>query len=223
MSLVIPAVYDGAAQRKLYPGDLLALNEKITSDATAGALNITGALMASGILSRSGPGANYADVFPTSADLVNSLLNNAYIGGGALSAPGISPGTSFRFTLINTVAFTNTPTIGTGGTLGSNTAIAASSAKEYLITITNGTPQRATQGNTTNASAVITGMYAGQLQFLTAGMLVSGTGIQAGSTILSIQPGVGVTLSLAATATGSSVALTFNPTYRVDSLGQFLL
>ncbi len=224
MSLVRPAVYDNGQQRVTQQGDLIANNEAIITLADAGvALALSAQSIVTGILRRTGPAGAYADVFPSAADLVAALGNNFYQGGGALSAQGISPMTSFRFRYINTVAFANTPTIGTGGTLGNNTVINASSVKDYLITITNGTPGSIVAGNTTNASAVVTGMNAGLLQYITQGMLVSGTGIQAGSTVLSVQPGVGVTLSLAASATGSGVALTFGPTYRVDGIGQMLL
>jgi hypothetical protein len=54
-------------------------------------------------------------------------------------------------------------------------------------------------------------------------MLVTGTGIPASTTVLSVQPGVGVTLSANATATNNPVALTFSPRYTVLGLGQGLL
>lgn len=219
MSLVRNAIYDNGQVRYQGPGDLNAGNEVILQDATNGNLTITGALMATGILRRTGSAANYADVFPTAADLVNALLNNAYLGGGAVAAVGVVPA-AFRFRILNTVAFTNTPTIGAGGTLvGGNTAIAASSWKDYLITITNGTPGSVVAGNTTNASAVVTGMNPGLLQYVTQGQLVTGTGIPGGTTVASVQPGVGITLSANATATNAGTALTFGPTYTVQSLG----
>jgi hypothetical protein len=224
MSMVRPAVYDNGIVRMPAQGDLIANNEAIITLADAGvALALAAKYLVTGILRRTGPAGAYADVFPSAADLVAALLNNTYVGGGSYTPVGIPPGTAFRFKYINTVAFANTPTIGTGGTIGNNTVVNASSVKDYLVTITNGTPGSVVQGNTTNASAVVTGMNAGQLQYITQGMLVSGTGIQAGSTVLSVQPGVGVTLSLTASATGSGVALTFGPTYRIDGIGQGLL
>jgi hypothetical protein len=54
-------------------------------------------------------------------------------------------------------------------------------------------------------------------------MLVTGTGIPASATVLSVQPGVGFTLSANATATNNPVALTFSPRYTVLGLGQGLL
>jgi hypothetical protein len=48
---------------------------------------------------------------------------------------------------------------------------------------------------------------------------VSGTGISGGTTVLSVQPGVGVTLSANATATGTLVALTFAPRIEFRGIG----
>lgn len=57
---------------------------------------------------------------------------------------------------------------------------------------------------------------------ITPGMSVSGTGISAGTTVIGVIQGVGgitgVTLSAAATATNTSVALTFGPTVQFDGL-----
>lgn len=220
MSMVRAAVYDNGIVRMPQSGDLIANSEAILADATAGNLAITGAKMASGILSRSGPGAGYADSFPTATDLVNSLMGSGnFVGTGAISAQGVQPGLSFRFRIINTVAFVNTVTAGAGGTLAGVTAVAASTYRDYLVTVTNGTPPQIVAGNTTNASAVVTGMNSGLLQFLTQGMTVSGTGIPGGATIASVQPGVGITLSANATATNTGTALTFGPSYTVAGIG----
>lgn len=224
MSIVRAAVYDNGQPRVIGNGDLLANNEIIQALASSNAaLQLTGAQVTSGILRRTLPAGNYADIFPAASDLIAALQSQAYIGTGSYTPVGVPDGTSFRLRYINTVAFTNTPTIGTGGTLGNSTAIAASSVKDYLITVTSGTPGSVVTGNTTNGSAVITNMNAGLLQYITAGQLITGTGIPAAATVLSVQPGVGVTISANATATNASVALTFGPSYRVDGIGQMLL
>ena len=95
--------------------------------------------------------------------------------------------------------------------------------KDYLVTITNGTPLSVQIANQTNASAIITGMTQAQTNAVAVGQLVTGTNIAAASTVISIQSGIGVTLSAAVTATIVSNALTFSPTLRIDSLGQKLL
>lgn len=220
MSMVRAAVYDNGIVRMPQQGDLIANSEAILTNATAGALSITGAMMASGILSRSGPGAGYIDTFPAASDLVNTLMGSGnFVGTGAFSAQGVQPGLSFRFRIINTVAFANTVAAGAGGTLSGVTTVAASTYRDYLVTITNGTPPQVIAGNTTNANAVVTGMNAGLLSMLTQGMLVTGTGIPGGATIASIQPGVGITLSANATATNTGTALTFSPSYTVAGIG----
>lgn len=219
MSLVRSAVYDNGIVRMQGNGDLVALGEKITSLATVGTAAITGAQLATGILSRSGSVAGYADTFPTADDLVNSLLSQFYTGtAGPANSVGISPDTAFRLRVINTVAFADTVAApDTSVTLGANTAISASSWKDFLITIQNGTPPKAVAGTTTNASASVTGMA--DTSGITNGMLVTGTGIPASTTVLGVTPGVGVTLSANATASNVGTALTFRPRYRVDSLG----
>ena len=64
-----------------------------------------------------------------------------------------------------------------------------------------------TNGNTTNGSAVVTGL-ADTSQFV-VGMTVTGTGIPANATIASINSASQVTLSANATATNTGVSLTF--------------
>lgn len=64
-----------------------------------------------------------------------------------------------------------------------------------------------TTGNTTNASAVVTSIP--NALILAAGMNVFGTGIPANATILTIDSNSQITLTAAATATASGVALRF--------------
>lgn len=62
----------------------------------------------------------------------------------------------------------------------------------------------------TNASAVVTGLNAGQTSQLAAGMTVTfptGVGIPAATTILSVQAGVGFTMTANATATNAAASL----------------
>jgi len=102
------------------------------TDATAGALTMTGAMLINGILERDPAGAGRTDLFPTATDLV-----------AAIKAAGISAfvGMTWEFTLINTADAAETITIGAapaGGTyipvsLGT---IAQNAAKTFLITIT---------------------------------------------------------------------------------------
>ncbi len=217
MTIAKTLIQDGALVRQVTQGDILAGGETINATlTTAGAGTILGSQLTAGILSRSGPGGAFNDTTDTAANIIAAML-------GGLGNTGIQNGTTMRLSYINTVAFAMTLVAGTGVTLGSNVNCAASSVKDYLITVTNGTPTSVQVCNTTNASAVVTGMTQAQTSQLSVGQLVSGTGISGGTTVLSIQSGTGVTLSANATATNVTVALTFNPTVTINSLGQKLL
>jgi hypothetical protein len=75
------------------------------------------------------------------------------------------------------------------------------------LRVTNNTTAVVTAGNTTNGSAAVTGISS--TASLAVGMAVSGTGIPAGATVAEITSSTAVTLSAAATATGSAVSLTY--------------
>jgi hypothetical protein len=226
MSLVNAAVYDNGIVRHPQPGDLFMNDEAITVLTNAASQVLTGAQLATGILSRLGPTAGYGDTFPDANSLVSSLISNMFVGSasGLGNLVGVQPNSAFRFRYINGVAFAATPVAGVGVTLGANSVVAASSVKEYLITVTNGTPAAIRVGNTTNANAVLSGFAPDSLGGITAGMLVTGAGIPAATTVLGVSQAANtVTLSANATATAAGISLSFSPTYRVDSLGQMLL
>lgn len=223
MSLASPVVFDSGMQRQAFQGDLINSCDRVQSDATAASITWSAAQVLGTILSRSGPGAGYGDTTPTATDWINALLQNSYVGGGATTPAGVPVGFSYRFRVLSTVAFANTVVAGTNVTLAGVTAVAASSYRDYVVTVLNGTPQQVFAATTTNASAVITGLSAAQTMLLSPGMAVSGTGIAGGSTILSVQPGVGVTLSANATATGNLVALTFAPRIELRGIGGGLI
>lgn len=220
MSLVRPAVYDNAVVRQPQQGDLIANSEVMLPVTAVSSAALTGAQLVSGILMRSGPAAAYADTFPSAVDLLSAMLNNVYTGGGAISPIGIQQWLSFRLRFINSVAFANTPAAGIGVTFGANTAIAASAVKDYLLTITCGAPQVIFSGNITNGSPTITGLSPAAMIGISIGALITGTSINAGSTVIGIGNNNSVTMSAAANATLVNNSLTFSPTYRVDSLGQ---
>jgi hypothetical protein len=222
MSAASPVIFDGL-QRPAVQGDLINSCDRVSSDATAASITWSVAQAMSTILSRSGPGAGYADVTPTSSEWINALLQGAYQGGGATTPLGVPVGFSYRFRVLSTVAFANTIVAGTGVTLAGVTAVAASSYRDYVVTVLNGTPAQQYSATTVNASAVVTGMTAAQTQNLSPGMLVTGAGIPAAATIASIQPGVGFTLSANATASASLVALTFLPRVEVRGIGGGLI
>jgi hypothetical protein len=209
MSLLKMMARDSGLMRQVSIGDLLGASETLTALATAGAGALTGALLANNIINRTGPGGAVADTLDTAPNIIAAV-------------PGAATGDSWRIRYINTVAFAITWTGVTGVTV-TNGIVNASSVKEFLVVLTNATPQSIATGSTTNASAVVTGMTAAQTALITPGQLITGTGITGGTKVLSVQPGIGVTLDANATATNALVALTFNPVVTVTGLGQGLL
>lgn len=222
MSLVLNSVFDGGTARLMVAGDIINMQETLQSIANAAGVTWTAANIITGILQRSGAAA-VSDTTPDASSLVNALLaNGGYQGGGAYSAQGIQAGSTFRLRLLNANTGTLTLVAGAGCTLSSGPFASANAptvaASEYLLSITNGTPPQTYAATTTNASAVITGMTADQTKNITPGMSVSGTGIPASATVLSVQPGVGFTLSANATATGALIALAFTPNYTMRKI-----
>lgn len=170
------------------------------TDATAGNLNIPVAALLGGWLDRSGPGAGYADVFP-SADAILSAV------------PELSLGDSFEFWVTSSVAFTNTPTVGVGITLAGTTTVTANSTRTYLATVLSENRRaRIIPGSSTNASPILTALAIEELKNVGMGMLVTGTNIPAATSVIAINYNLGtVTLSANATGTASLTAFTFTP------------
>lgn len=208
-------------QRAALPGDTVITNDLVGSLTTAGAGTILGAMFGNTILERTGPSGAFTDTTDTADNIINALIAPAFVGTGGGIAPGLQPGTTFRFIYRNTVAQAMTLAAGTGVTLGSNVNVSASSVREYLITILNGTRRQVFTANTTNASTAVTGLLESQLNQLSVGMLVTGTGISANTTIAAITA-TGITLSANATATGSPV-LTFSPRLSIAGISQAAL
>ena len=207
MSFVRPVVRDLGLQRSTAPGDLLALGEAIGTLTTAGAGTITAALLTAGILIRTGPVGGYTDTTCTAALLIAAL-------------PNCSPGDTFRFRHVNTVAQVMTLAGGTGCTLGTvpATTIQNSLFKDYLVTITNATPATTVVCTIVNGTKVITGMTLAQTSAISVGQLVTGTGAGASAKVVSIQPGVGVTVDVNCTADNTAASFTFSPSYRIDAI-----
>lgn len=216
---------------QLMPGDVVIGGESLLNGAlvTIGAGTLTGAIIATGIINRTGPTAGYTDTTDTSTAILAALAGNS-------PGPVVEPGSTFRLRFINTVAFLMTLAAGTGVKLGAGSTLnaAASTWREYILTILNSSPPVTLNCSTTNASAAVTfnlppGMVAlpigpgVQAINITPGMTVSGTGITAGTTVIGVTNGqggiTGVTLSANATATNNPVSLTFSPTIQIDSIG----
>lgn len=217
------------------PGDILLLGEAPSSLTTAGAGTLTAAMFATGLTVRSGQSGATNDTTDTAANIISALAGN--------SVACLLPGTTFRWRYINTVAASVlTLVAGTGVTLDTTTVpnavttVAASSMKDFLVTIVNASPSALFSCSTTNGSATVNFVVNGQIgtrnfppngsMTVTPGQSVSGTGISAGTTVLGIILGqggaTGVTLSANATATATpasgGVALTFGPSVKITPI-----
>jgi hypothetical protein len=219
----------GVLGELLAPGDIMLGGESATAGAltTVGNGTWLGSMIASGIIQRTGPVANYTDTTDSAANIVTALAGNN-------PAAEVQPGTSFRLLFVNYVAFTTAWVAGAGAVTGAGTfTLAASSWREYLVTVLNASPAAQLACATTNANPSVTFVLPSGMQAfpigsaptalnITPGMSVSGAGISAGTTVLGVTQGqggiVGVTLSANATATAASVALTFTPTVKFDGL-----
>lgn len=231
--LLRPVGYDGARlQREVCPGDILAGGESISAGAltTAGDGTWTGAMIATGLIRRTGPGAGYTDTTDTAANIIAALQGN-------MSGVDIVSGTTFRMLFQNTVAQALTFAAGSGVIAGTGTlTVAASLVREYLWTVLNASSPVTIPASTANASPAVTFILqpgqtgyplvasnglAGSLA-ITPGMTVSGTGITAGTRVLGVTQGqggiVGVTLDQNSASAQTLTSLTFGPTMRIDGI-----
>lgn len=145
-------------------GDItpLGINPRTGLIDTAGAGTWTGAKIATGLIYREGPGANYADTMDTAANIVSAFTD-------AAGAANLFPGMCIPLTVVNTVAFICTWTAAQGvtdGAYGGPNNIAASSARDYLVELANLTPLYNLSATTTNTSAdVLFNFPAGQTEY----------------------------------------------------------
>lgn len=230
MALFAPKGSRDGLEDVIRPGDLVAGAESVVNGAltTAGNGAWTAALIANGIIHRTGPVGGYADTTATATQILAALAGN-------MPAAEATPGNTFRMSFMNTVAQAMTLTLGAGIVTGLGTLnCAASLVRHYLWTIVNTTSAQLRPCGITNASPTVTFVLpAGQVALpigsdsfaanITPGATVSGTGITTGTTVIGITQGLGgitgVTLSANATATNALVGLTFGPTMRLDTLG----
>lgn len=192
--------------RGAMPGDAIMDQHQVVAIATVGNGIWTAVAMNAGLIDRSGPVGGYADQ-PDTAD--NMILAN----------PNISVGDSWEFTVRNTVAQINTVAVNTGVELiGGNTAMVASSTRDYLMTCMANKRSQIYQAVTANASPILTGLTQSQCDSLVAGMGVTGTNIAAAATVLAVNSTLG-TVTLSGNSTGSgTVAATFFPRFQLKGL-----
>lgn len=238
MAAVRPEVYDGNSTARVSgPGDILLGGTSYlanTVSATAGTTIIAGAI-ANGIVERTGASGNFNDTIDSSSNILAALA-------GSGQAVDVMQGCSFSWLLKNTSAFTDSVSLGTGILAGNGVLnCAASTTRQYLMVVQNAQPQQMWPLGTTSGSAVATIVLAPNQSAValqgsngpagaftvTPGMLVTGTGIQTGTTVLGIRQGpggaIGVSLSSTATATATiasgGVPLTFYPVITIHGVG----
>lgn len=216
MSLFQPVGQVQNIARSLQKGDTQTDGSVITVVTGATGQTVSGAALASGIITRTGTlGGAANDTFPSAADII-----------AAVSSEDKRPSnnTQWRLRYIN-VATGQTITIlaGTGVTLTGTMTIATATWREFLIELRSTLLPQIIGGNTTNGSAIVqlvnTDNHRNGAPLIEPGMLVTGTGIPASTTVLGVTPEGVITLSANATATGSNVALTFNPTVVITNIG----
>lgn len=186
-------------------GERLLSQFGIVADTTAGASTISVAALLAGVVNRSGPAAGYTDTFPAAANVL-------------AAQPDLSVGDNFEFIFRNTVAQAMTAAAGEGVVLGTNVDVAASLVREYLITILGTGPRQIFSGNLVNGSATVTGVPLANAALVQPGQGVTGTGIPANTTVLSVNANTGtIALSANATATATNALTTF-PRYSVQGI-----
>ena len=219
----------GVPARLSMPGDIVIGSENISAGSitTVGNGTITGSQIVNGLILRSGPTAAFNDTYDSALGILTAL------GGNADSANVVS-GSTFRVRVINTTAFVQSFTRGTGviAGLGFNT-LAAGTWRDFVFTVVNTTPLLTVAGTTLTGDPNVTfSLPTGMTSLpygpgygaynISPGATIVGTGIPVGATVLSITPGasglVGVVMSVNATATGT-VQVSFGPTLTVDSIG----
>lgn len=217
MSAVKAVIYDGGLQRTIETGDILATSEPVipATDTTNTTLSYTaGNLLNSSVYVRNPAGVS-TDTFPTADALVTALANI----NGIVGIPRLF---SFRWRVINLSAnlLTGAVTANTGVTMVRGNVL-ASTTKDFLIQITNGTPlQICTNISSTNANAVLTGFTDAQIKALSIGQVVTNVVAgQQGNTIIGINAANNsVTMSGNSNTTASGLSFTFSPTYTITGL-----
>lgn len=221
MSLIKTIGFDGlgVSPRQVQQGDVVCLAEQLPATSASNALTVTGQLLANSLI-QSTETANATYTLDTAANIILALQ-------AITNVANIQNGTSWRLRHINNAAFTVTyaVTANTGVTVALPT-INASSVKDFLITVTNGTPAQTFAATTVNATAVVAGLTQSQCALLSPGMIVTNAvAALQGTTILAVNATAGtVTLSGNANATNTTaVAVSFSPVVAVQGLGQGLL
>lgn len=206
-------VMDQGIQRPEQFGDVVPSCEPFPASVTTVTYAVTAATLLAAFQNRA-PAGNSADTLPTAAALI-----------AAASTP-VANNTTWRQKVVNTGAgiITVTAPANAGVTVALPT-INAGSVKEFLMTVTNGTPATSIINvSSTNASPTVTGLTQAQTDAISVGMVVTNAILNLqGQTVIGIVPGVSVTFSGNANATSTGNTINLSPTYTVQGVGQGLV
>lgn len=209
MAIVQQAVFElGGLQRKAAAGDIISNTDTSVSLSATGNTTVTAALLAAKVINRVGATAAFTDTLDTATNLA-ALFGN------------VANGSTFRVDYNNTTQFTGTLAGGTGVTFTGDTTVGPYSIKQLSINVINSSSTRVHAVTTVNTSAQLTGLTQAQVSNLSQGMVVTGTGIPANTTITGLSLDGTVTISNAATASGTLVSVTFSPNIVVTALGNY--
>lgn len=216
MALLSQVVYDGGLQRPLSQGDLLINFEPLppATDTTVTLAYAANSILNSPVYVRN-PASASTDTFPTADALISAVSQGLGLNLGT------RPGVSFRWRVINLSAnlLTGAVTANTGVTMVRGN-VPASTTKEFLISITNGTPLlSAVNLSFTNGSNVVGGLTTDQISRLTPGMVVTNSvgGLQ-GQTILAVNATNNTVVMSGNASSTSTGTFTFSPTYTITGL-----
>ena len=217
-------IYDGNFQRKQEAGDCITAALSVAALTTAGAGTITAAMIAAGVIRRTGPTAGYTDTWPTAAQIAE--LAKSY--GNMVDW---SPGIGFMVRHINTVAYAATMAVPASSGISLSTAKystvtanAASQWRDYFVELVS-EPVAASLATAaiTNGSKKI--VPAAELAYgsVAPGMSVYGTGIGASALVTHVVHGVSgiseVWVDTNSTADNAAASVTFTPTVVIHSIG----
>lgn len=217
MALFQPAGNVENIARNQQKGDTHVDTSLVTTvNSTAALAPIPGRALAGGIVLRTGTlGGATNDTTPDATTLVNLFASGDSMPSG---------GMAWRVRYIN-VASSQTVTLvgGTGVTVSGTATIANNTWREFIFEFVSAKLSFIGMGNTTNGSPTVQMTFQDNHNYqgarIEVGMTVTGTGIQAGTTVIGITPEAVITLSQNANATGTGTTLTFGPAVTVTNVG----
>lgn len=225
--LLRPTGYPGSvSERQAGPGDLIASGEAIIPGPTADANStITAAMIAAGIINRTGMTAGRTDTTDTADAVLTALGGNDY-------DRNLVPGVSWRMRYVQNQAFATTWAHGRGWVAGLGVInVAASTYRDFLCRILCAAKEAAvvnmTTHNGTKAVELATPVPAGTI---VPGMLMTGAGVTAGTKVVGVFYGdtvnrgsvdkiCAITTDTNLTADATGVSITFSPVIEINGIG----